>query len=236
ADPAELDVLARAYAFKIIDLVPQRVRLTLDYDERLIDAGGFAAVVPEGTTLEEVLQRYLVLVWALRGRQPGSYLQLRELDLEVLGESLSVGTDSVIAILGELLDDQDWVGPYRHPSQFGRPRFGTIVPEAGILLCTGAGGALVFRPEHTDAEPDAAEEAEFKAAFGPLFEASHEPPIDSTQLNWLPPELAPPAPASRLEPPTATSAPEPATADDSSAPPPPRRSWLGRRDKNPDQP
>src|SRR3954453_472042 len=108
ANPSELDALAQAYAFELVDLVPQRVRLVLDYDERLIDAGGFAAVVPEGTMLVEVLQRYLVLVWALRGRQPGSYLQLRELDLEVLGESLDVGTAAVVGMLGELLDDQSW--------------------------------------------------------------------------------------------------------------------------------
>jgi hypothetical protein len=152
ATPGELGYLAKVYSFPLTELVPQRVRLVLDYDERLIDAGGFCAVVPEGQTVTEVLQRYLLLVWALRGRQPGSFLYFRELDVSVLADGFGLGSDGVTGLLGELLDDSTWVAPWSHPSQFGRPRFSPLVPGAGILLCAGAQGALIFKPD-TDPAP-----------------------------------------------------------------------------------
>jgi hypothetical protein len=144
ATATELDLLSALYAFELTDLVPQRSGLVLDFDERLIVAQGFCAVVPEGDTLHMVLRRYLTLVWALRGKPAGSRLALRELDVAVLGEGLGIGSPAVVGVLNELMDDPTWVSRRGHPSLVATIVATKIAPEAGILLSAGTEGALVF--------------------------------------------------------------------------------------------
>jgi hypothetical protein len=140
----ELALLSALYAFELTDLVPQRSGLVLDFDERLIVAQGFCAVVPEGDTLHMVLRRYLTLVWALRGKPAGAQLQLRELDVTVLGDGLGIGAPAVVGVLQELMDDPTWISRRGHPSMVSTILPAKVAPQAGILLSAGTEGALVF--------------------------------------------------------------------------------------------
>jgi hypothetical protein len=144
ATATELSLLSALYAFELTDLVPQRSGLVLDFDERLIVAQGFCAVVPEGETLHMVLRRYLTLVWALRGKPTGAHLQLRELDVAVLGDGLGIGAPAVVGVLQELMEDPTWSSRRGHPSLVSTILPTKVAPQAGILLSAGTEGALIF--------------------------------------------------------------------------------------------
>jgi hypothetical protein len=145
ATPEELTLLSKLYAFEVRDLVPQRMDLVIDFQERLLVTAGFAAVVPYGETIQQVLRRYLTLVWALRGKPAGSQLQLRELDVEVLGEGLGTGRAGTLGVLHELMEDPTWVAQRGHPSMLATILPVKVAPAAGILLTAGAEAGLVFQ-------------------------------------------------------------------------------------------
>jgi hypothetical protein len=100
-----------------------------------------------------VLRRYLTLVWALRGKPGGTHLQLRELDVAVLGEGLGIGSPAVVGVLQELMDDPTWVSRRGHPSMVATILPSRIAPEAGILLSAGTEGALVFETNERKLPP-----------------------------------------------------------------------------------
>ena len=154
AEPSELELLSALYAFEVADLAPRRTHLVLDFDERLLVAEGFCAVVPAGETIQNVLRRYLTLVWALRGRPTGSQLQLRELDIEVLAEGLGFDRTAVLSLLHEVMGDPMWGAQRAHPSLMSTLLPSRIAPQAGILLSAGADAALVFQNDEAEPETD----------------------------------------------------------------------------------
>ncbi|MGD9792749.1 MAG: hypothetical protein AB7V43_04645 [Acidimicrobiia bacterium] len=150
AAPEELDLLSELYAFEVAELAPRRTHLVLDFDEHLLVAEGFCAVVPAGETVQNVLRRYLTLVWALRGRPNGSLLQLRELDVTVLAEGLGFDRTAVLGLLHEVMEDPTWTAQRGHPSMMSTILPRKIAPQAGILLSAGPEGALIFQSDDID--------------------------------------------------------------------------------------
>lgn len=135
----DVAILSDAYGVQTRELVPARSRLVIDLDEGTVavaeQARAFATDDPD-----EVLTRYLSLVYALRGLPPGTPVPLRDLDLAVLGQALRLGAGEVEARLVTLMQDpQQKVAPTTRDL-----RRRLVVPAAGLLVAVTAVGALVL--------------------------------------------------------------------------------------------
>ena len=137
----ELRRLSEMYGLEATSLVPARSRLIIDVDE------GVMAVDEHRTTLgrsiadrQDVLSRYLAMVYSMRQVEPGARVPLRIEDLEVLGRALHIGSPIVECDLRALMaNPRDLVG-WR--SRVLRRRI--LIPAAGVLVAVCGVGTLVL--------------------------------------------------------------------------------------------
>jgi transcriptional regulator with XRE-family HTH domain len=151
--------LAELYGVEATDLAAHRGELVIDLDRGTVSAGGAERSLPvhgdehvldaSGPEGSEILTRYLSLVHALRGIEPGTPFPIRQLDVAVLGEALSWRQERVERELVQLmLDDTREI---EHRTRSLRRRL--IVPAAGVLVAATAVGALVFVRASNDGSP-----------------------------------------------------------------------------------
>ena len=145
----DMAALTAAYGVATSELVPSRSRLVIDL------ANGTVAVAGERRAFatddpDEVLTRYLSLVYALRGLPAGTPVPLRDLDLAVLGQALRIGAGEVEARLVGLMQDPD----DRVETTTRDLRRRLVVPAAGLLVAVTAVGALVLVTRDGDAASD----------------------------------------------------------------------------------
>lgn len=137
----EIAYLARVYGVETAAVMPQRTRLVIDLHDRTITIGADTAKASRRDSLTDgILTRYLSLLYKLRGEQPGQPLRLRQLDLDVLGESLWLEPHQVEHRLVGLMHDR--VGDLKRRSGLLGRRL--VVPAVGILVAVTAGGTLVL--------------------------------------------------------------------------------------------
>lgn len=137
----EIAHLARVYGVETAAVMPQRTRLVIDLHDRTITIGDKTAKASKRDSLTDgVLTRYLSLLYKLRGEQPGQPLRLRQLDLDVLGESLWLEPHLVEHRLVGLMPER--VGELKKRSGLLGRRL--VVPAVGILVAVTAGGTLVL--------------------------------------------------------------------------------------------
>jgi transcriptional regulator with XRE-family HTH domain len=147
-DP-ELAVIAELYHLHTAEVIPSRSRLVVDLDEGRLevpDAGRRVRLDPRADR-DEVLARYLALVYAMRGSTPGTPLAIRVDDLEALGRSLEVATDIVAADLDRLMAEPHGLADRRHRLL----RRKVLVPAAGVLVAVVGVASLVL-VQRNDAE------------------------------------------------------------------------------------
>lgn len=118
-------------------VIPQRSQLMLDIDQQQLIVGD-AAVGFDSLHVDDVLSRYLWLVYRLRGLDPGSELVLRDRDLDLLAQTLGVSEAELRRDIRGLIEAPDSV---RHAKSVARSR---IVAVAGALVGLSALGALVI--------------------------------------------------------------------------------------------
>ncbi|MFN0089333.1 MAG: helix-turn-helix domain-containing protein, partial [Acidimicrobiales bacterium] len=135
SDP-ELTLVGAVYGVEVAELAPRRVRLVVDLGEGVLGVGDRRAALGGPVGLDEVLERYLELVYSLRGIPQHRPAVLRELDIEVLADALEAGRPEVERRLAQLMA----LSP-------GRPRprrAPAVVWAAGVLVAVTAAGGLVF--------------------------------------------------------------------------------------------
>lgn len=108
---AGLAVVAAAYGIDPGRLVPTRSAVEVAVDGRWVSADRLEEpwlidVAPEHDPADAVVLRFLALVYALRGREPGDELVLRDADLSTLAARLGVDPPEVIARAATLARDQ----------------------------------------------------------------------------------------------------------------------------------
>lgn len=86
--PDLFDRLGQLYEISAADLVPPRDQLVVDLNEGYLRAGPDMSLLTDGVGRRAVLDRYLEMVWEMRGIDPGTPVPLRDDDLEVLSASL----------------------------------------------------------------------------------------------------------------------------------------------------
>lgn len=119
-------------------VVPERSELVVDLEHGALFAGPRTRVLPEGAGFDDILSRYLSLLYLMRGLEPGHELVLRGDDLDVLSAALERTVAEVEGRLFELMAP-DQVGPW-----IQRLRNRLAVPAAGILVGLTTVGSLVF--------------------------------------------------------------------------------------------
>lgn len=134
-------VLASIYGLEATSLVPSRSRLIVDLGEGVLAVDDRTTRI--GRTMparDEVLARYLTMVYSMRHVEPGSPLVLRVDDLDVLGRALRVGSQTLAADLDALMaNPRDLLG-WR--SRVLKRR--VLIPAAGVLVALMGVGALVL--------------------------------------------------------------------------------------------
>ena len=132
--------LAALYDVETGELVPVRTTLVIDLDGGTMSVGTRQERTVDTSSTDDVLIRYLSLVTTLRSLQPGTAVPLRQVDVEVLAEALSVERAEVTSRLSSLMSDPD----NRVADRARRLRRRRVVPAAGILVAATAVGVLLF--------------------------------------------------------------------------------------------
>lgn len=130
--------LMHAYEAQSGPVIPERSELVVDLEHGALLAGRKTRVLPEDATLDDILGRYLSLLYLMRGIDPGRKLALRGDDLEVLSDALERNIAEIEGRLFELMMPGE-VGPW-----FSRMRHRLAIPAAGILVGLTTVGSLVF--------------------------------------------------------------------------------------------
>lgn len=139
-DP-EIHDLANLYDIDVSNLIPSRSHLIVDLDDGFMSIDGQLSRF-ESTQVErqEVLKRYLALVYVMRQREPGSAIPLRLTDLEILSGVLSVDKRTVEDQLRIMMVKAD----RGLTSRISRLKGRLFVPAAGVLVASTTMGALIL--------------------------------------------------------------------------------------------
>lgn len=136
----DIQVLAELYGLETAAMIPARSRLVVDLDEGTIQLGGTAVSVDRPEGREDVLGRYLAMVYAMRDARPGEAVPLRLDDLEVLSDVLALSRRDVEDRLHRMMLQQP--EPVRRRFKLLRGR--VVVPVVGVLVAATAAGALLL--------------------------------------------------------------------------------------------
>ena len=139
----DLATLSELYGLTTTALVPSRSQLVIDLDEGLITADGSIAELDDAGTeagRQQVLAKYLALVYSMRGQEPGTSITLRLGDLDVLSEALELDRRTIEDELVELMVAK----PEPVKKRFRLLRGRTVVPVIGVLVASTTVGALVL--------------------------------------------------------------------------------------------
>ncbi len=118
-------------------VVPQRSELILDIDRQELSVGD-TAVEFDSLHADDVLARYVSLIYSLRGLVPGSDLVLRDRDLGVLASSLGYTEADLRREIRGLIHAPDSVQRARAVG------WGKMLAAAGVLVGLTAVGAVVL--------------------------------------------------------------------------------------------
>lgn len=138
----ELLAITGLYGIETSTMVPARGELVIDLDEGVIVADGGQVELTSEAEIDEVLARYLALVFAMRDVSAGTVVPLRLDDVVVLAEALGMEAADVEGRLGELMEVRP--EPVRRRMRLLRGRL--LVPAVGVLVTTTACGPLVMIP------------------------------------------------------------------------------------------
>ncbi len=142
---SELRWLADLYGIQTTELVPSRSKLVIDLDDGVLQVPEHRRVkVDHHAGRDEVLSRYLAMVYSMRRIDPGTRITLRVDDLETLGKALGEGPSNLSGDLQVLMmDDHGLVS-----DRFELLRRKVLVPAAGILVALLGAAALVLVQNH----------------------------------------------------------------------------------------
>ena len=136
-DDRIIEHLVGLYEVNAGPVVPQRSELILDIDRQQLKVGD-TSVGFDSLHVEDVLARYVSMIYVLRGQEPGSDLVLRDRDLDVLSSSLGYTESDLRREIHGLIAAPDSVQRAQSVSER------RIVLAAGLLVGLTAVGALVL--------------------------------------------------------------------------------------------
>jgi len=161
--------LSAIYELETTSLVPPRSKLIVDLDEGLLQIDDRHARIGRSTpSRDEVLARYLTMVYSMRRLEPGTSIPLRIDDLDVLGRALRVGSRTLEADLEALIANPGDLLGWR--SRLLKRR--VLIPAAGVMVALLGVGALVLVGAQDPAQASVDVPAAAPTTSAPLVEAS----------------------------------------------------------------
>lgn len=149
-DP-EIRDLAKLYDIDVTTLVPERSHLIIDLDDGFMSINGeLSRFESSEVERQEILKRYLALVYLMRNKEPGHAIPLRLTDLEILAGVLSTDKRTVEDQLRLMMERAD----RGLTSRIGRLKGRLFVPAAGIFVAGTAMGALILTSGPVGAQED----------------------------------------------------------------------------------
>ena len=138
----DLEEVVELYGLESTNLVPTRSKLVVDLEEgrMWVAETRHRTKVGRQATRQDVLARYLSMVYCMRGIDPGTHITLRNEDLDVLGASLGTGLGRIVSDLEALMEDPG--GRITWRSRLLKKS--VLVPAAGLLVAFCGAGALVL--------------------------------------------------------------------------------------------
>lgn len=137
----DVKYLADTYGLATATLIPERSHLELDVAEGVLRTQvGVERFDPMSASPDDVLPRYLAMVYSMRHAGEGSKVSLRQEDLEVLGTALHIGVNRIEADLVALMD-RPTASVGRHLSSVTRR---ILIPAAGVMVAFCGVGALIL--------------------------------------------------------------------------------------------
>ena len=138
-DDTLLKQLFSLYGVEGAGLLPTRSQLVINLNEGRISVED-SEVSTEGLSgPDEILTRYLALVYHLRNMPLGTAAHLRDLDLEVLSTALEIETTDIKKRLKRLMSDEDAITAQRQ-----RIDRRVLLPLVGVVLAACSDGVLVL--------------------------------------------------------------------------------------------
>ncbi len=192
------------YAVESGPVVPHRSQLVIDLRGPELRVGRTVAPLPGEPTADELLGRYLSLLYLLRSRRPGTPLPLRTADLETLSDALLVTVDDVRSRLSGLMVQPEVA------ARAGRFKARLVVPAVGLLVGVTAVGSLILvtsddqapRSSPTLITPVASAPGPRPEAAEAAAPASVPSEVDSPEvvpLDLSQPSPSPPVPAPEVD-------------------------------------
>jgi transcriptional regulator with XRE-family HTH domain len=177
-----LETLVALYGVETSELVPERTRLVIDLDEKMLITDSGSVGIEHVDDVRHVLTRYLGLVYILRDVEVGESVPLREADMEVLAGALAKPIDEVKSSLRSMMTPTN----AEVTDEANQIRSRRLLPVAGIVLGATAVGTIIAvgsTAEEADANPRGAEAiSEMTAPGMPSVQA----PITGVE-DFLPP-------------------------------------------------
>jgi len=137
-DDHQIEALSLIYEFNSMPPAAQRSRLILADDEDLPTTLGALDFTDE--LIQSVMQRYVALLYLLRGREVGEMLQVRCDDVAMLASAFNHTVPDTLARLEAIMSDElDVVADHVE-----RMRLRLVVPAAGLLVGPTPAGMLVL--------------------------------------------------------------------------------------------
>ena len=136
-DDGIIEHLVGLYEVDARPVVPQRSELIVDIDRQQLKVGA-TAMSFDSLRAKDVLERYVSMIYVLRGQEPGSDLVLRDRDLGVLSSSLGYTESDLRLEIQGLIAAPDSV---RRAQAISKRK---IVLAAGVLVGLTAVGSLVL--------------------------------------------------------------------------------------------
>jgi transcriptional regulator with XRE-family HTH domain len=171
----DLHRIVELYGVEADSLIPTRSKLVVDLDEgrMWVSHTPHKARLDRRAAHNDVLSRYLSMVYCMRDIDPGTHITLRVEDLDVLGESLGTGVSRIVDDLEHLMDDPGGQVSWRARIL----KRSVLIPAAGLLVAFCGAGALILA---SGDEPAGASErpvatAERPGAEGPAVEQAGLP-------------------------------------------------------------
>ena len=116
---------------------------------------------------DEVLSRYLAMVYRMREIDPGTTISIRDRDLGVLESVLEISLDDIVGGLDTLMNEIDGQVSWR--ARLLSRRF--LVPAAGLLVAVCGVTALILVQSGDDLSPVGANEAPVATRTQPTVSA-----------------------------------------------------------------
>lgn len=145
-DQETLLELTALYEIEALEVLVARKDLEISLEYGVLEVGGRKGQwEPTQANVDEILKRYLGLLYSVREVRVGAQIPLRDRDLTILAQALELPADSVRAQLLELIATQQTQIKILSRA-FDRK---VLVPAAGILVAATAVGSLVMIPRLT---------------------------------------------------------------------------------------